>query len=179
MEHVENTYRLYHYGSEAKGVFRGPNQQLVCESIPKEDEKEHFDGFLIYNEQAYKRAYKEWQQYWEWMANRNESRWVDQESGKLDFDAKNMSHCMRLMLSSKHILEEGYPIVRFEGEQRKMLMDMKKGEYTYEEIMEKVEKIQKEIEIALQKTHIPEEVDFVRLNALYKHLNQKAIKELG
>jgi hypothetical protein len=178
MEHMENTYRLYDYGNEAKGVFRGPNEQLVCESIPKTDEWLLFAGLLIFNESAFKRAYEDWKSYWDWMKNRNEHRWIDQEKGNLDYDAKNMSHCMRLMLSSKHILTEGYPIVRFDGEQRDLLMNIKNGKLEYEDIMKMVENLQKEIEDCLEKTHIPDEVDFCKLNKLYEHLNQVAEKEL-
>lgn len=177
MEHMENVYRLYAYGDTAKGVFRGSSEQLVCESIPIDDEWEYFDSLLIYNEQAYKQAYKDWTEYWKWMENRNEHRWVDQEKGNLDFDQKNMSHCMRLMLSSKNILTEGYPIVRFEGDTKKLLMSIKNGELEYDEIMEMVNGLQKEVEVLVEKTHIPEVVDFQKINSLYSHLIDAADKE--
>jgi hypothetical protein len=37
LEHVPDTYRLYHYGSNARGTFRG--DVLVCESIPESARK--------------------------------------------------------------------------------------------------------------------------------------------
>jgi predicted nucleotidyltransferase len=177
MEHMENAYRLYRNASP-KGVFRGPNEQLVCESVSKDDEWKRFHGLLIYNEQAWKKAQKDWSEYWKWMKNRNEARWVDQEKGKLDYDCKNMSHCLRLMISSKHILTEGYPLVRFEGAQKKLLMDIKNGELEYDDIMERVNNLQAEIEVLVDKTHIPETVDFGKLNTLYAHLNGIAEKTL-
>jgi uncharacterized protein len=178
LEHVENAYRLYWHGGDAKGVFRGPNEQLVCESIPKEDEWSHLFGLLIYNEQDYKRAYKDWKNYWDWMKNRNDARWEHQEKGTLSFDSKNMSHCVRLLMSSRNILAEGCPIVRFEGDQLKLLKDIKAGEVEYPEIMETVEKLQVEIDVLLDKTSIPDVADFDKLNRLYVHLNTVAEKEL-
>lgn len=178
MEHMENTYRLYFYGDKAKGVFRGKNEMLTCESIPKDDEWTHFSGLLICNEQAWKNSLRDWSEYWKWMKNRNEKRWVDQEKGKLDFDSKNLSHCVRLMLSSKHILTEGYPIVRFEGETKDLLMKIKNGDLEYVEIMEMVNKLQKELDVLFEKTNIPEQVNFDLLNKLYVHLNNVAEKEL-
>jgi len=175
LEHMENTFRLYNNG---KGVFRGPNQQLVCTSISKEREFLDFECLLIFNEHAYKSALNEWKQYWDWMKNRNESRWVDQEKGNLDFDQKNISHCLRLMLSSKHILTEGYPIVRFEGDQQKRLMSIKNGEVEYKDIMEEVDSLQKEIDEILPKTKVPEKIEFNKINILYRHLSQVAEKEL-
>jgi hypothetical protein len=93
-------------------------------------------------------------------------------------NSKNMSHCMRLMLSSKSILTEGYPIVRFEGEQLDLLKRIKRGELEYAEIMEMVNGLQEELEVLVEKTHIPDVVDFEKLDKLYRHLNQIAEKEL-
>jgi hypothetical protein len=178
MERMENTYRLYYYGDKARGVFRGPNEQLVCESIPMEEEWPYFYGVLIYNEQEYDRACSDWKDYWNWIDNRNESRWLQQEKGLIDYDAKNMSHCVRLMLSSRSILTEGRPIVRFEGDQLDLLKRIKKGELEYSEIMEMVNSLQAELETLVEKTKIPDEVDYLKLDKLYRHLNQVAEKEL-
>jgi len=188
VEHMENVYRLYDYNPKncgddpvpfyPKGVFRGKNEQLVCEHISKEDEWLHFSGFLIYNEQAYKKSHKDWKDYWSWVENRNDVRWLHQEKGLLDFDAKNMSHCVRLLMSSKNILEEGKPIVRFEGDQLDLLKNIKAGEVEYDEIMKNVNSLQKDIDVLLKKTDIPDCADFDKLNKLYVHLNQVAEKEL-
>ena len=175
MEHMENTYRMYKNG---RGVFRGPNEELVCTSITKEREFLDFDCLLIFNGNAYKSALNEWKSYWDWMKNRNEHRWVDQEKGNLDYDAKNMSHCLRLMMSSKHILTEGCPLVRFEGDQQKRLMSVKNGEAEYDDIMEEVNALQKEIDEILPKTKVPEHIDFSKINILYRHLSQVAEKDL-
>ena len=45
LEHSRDIYRLYRYGKQARGVFRGG--MLVLESIPKEDEATCFAGFLL------------------------------------------------------------------------------------------------------------------------------------
>jgi len=134
LEHVPNTYRLYKYDEKAKGVFRG-NDMLVCESIPLDDELAKFTGLLIYNKEAYEKAIKEHKRYNDWVENRNDARWVDQEKGLLDYDAKNLMHCMRLLLSGKNILINGEPIVRFEGAQLKYLKDIRAGKFEYEDIM--------------------------------------------
>src|ERR1700728_1611151 len=85
LEHVPDTYRLYHYGSNARGTFRG--DVLVCESIPEPDEASRFAGLLVFNEQAWKQSFTEHQNYWGWRKNRNDARWEQQEAGQLDYDA--------------------------------------------------------------------------------------------
>jgi predicted nucleotidyltransferase len=171
MEHCNNMYRLYWYGDNAKGVFRGPSQQMVMESIPKEGEWDRFDGLLIYNEEAYERAVRDHKHYWEWVANRNEARWETQEAGKIDYDAKNMLHCVRLIQSSKNILENGAPIVRFKGKELEYLMNIRKGKYTHEEIMDYCEDQLVQIEYLYQKSDaIPKAVDMKKIHKLYKDL---------
>lgn len=86
MEHMENTYRIYEYEDKARGVFRGPYQQLAVESIPYEDEWFYFSGLIIYNEQAYNAAHKDWKNYWTWKKERNEARYRTQEAGEIDYD---------------------------------------------------------------------------------------------
>ena len=133
LEHVPDTYRLYHYGSNARGTFRG--DVLVCESIPEPDEASRFAGLLIFNEQAWKQSFTEHQNYWGWRKNRNDARWEQQEAGQLDYDAKNMMHTVRLLMSGRSILERGEPMVRFEGKDLSLLLDIRGGKLGFEQIM--------------------------------------------
>jgi len=64
LEHARDAYRLYRYGTDARGVFR--EDMLVCESIPQEDEVPRFAGLLFYNEHAWKQAVADHQNYWTW-----------------------------------------------------------------------------------------------------------------
>ncbi len=136
LEHCPNIYRLYEYGHKAKGVFRGDDSaDIVCESIPVEDEYARFAGILIYNKDAYERALKQWHQYWDWKKSRNESRWTDQESGQIDYDGKNMMHCMRLLYECENILENGEPQVRFAGDRLQRLMNIRNGKVPYDKLI--------------------------------------------
>ena len=58
----------------------------------------------------------DWKNYWTWIKERNPNRWIAQEKGEINYDTKNMQHCIRLLLSTKNILTKGEPIVRFEGD---------------------------------------------------------------
>lgn len=169
LEHVGNIFRLYHYGEQARGVFRGDGT-LTCEAIPLDDEERRFCGILIYNHQDYVRALNEHRKYSEWMKKRNEERWIDQEKGVLTYDQKNMMHCMRLLLSGESILRTGEPIVRFEGEQREYLMRIRRGEFAYEEIMEAVDEKMRELESLCRISTIPDSVEPGRIDILYREL---------
>lgn len=167
LEHSENMYRLY---SKGRGVFRGPNQQLVCDSIGKDEEWSCFLGLLVFNETDYEREIKDWKNYWEWKKNRNEARYRTMEAGEIDYDAKNISHCMRLLFSGINIMRNGEPIVRFEGDRLQLLRDIRNGKFTYEEVMVMVEEVQEELDSLKDCSSIPKAVDKKKIDELYRSL---------
>lgn len=169
LEHVPNTYRLYHYGDVANGVFRNGN--LVCESIPLEDEKNRLVGLLIYNDNEYQKAMLDWKNYWVWVKERNPERWIAQESGQVDYDCKNMQHCIRLLLSGESILQTGKPIVRFEGETLQFLRDIRAGKFKYDYLMEFVEKKMEELKVVNEKSHLPHSVDKDAISKLFQQIS--------
>ena len=110
---TEDVMHVYDYGKETGGVFRGGAP--VVSSIPKEDAGLRI-GVLIFNKQAFESAKRQHHEYWDWRRHRNDARWVQQERGQLDYDAKNMMHLTRLLFSGESIVMNGCPIVRFTGE---------------------------------------------------------------
>jgi len=168
LEHVKDVYRLYHYGQSAKGVFR--DGQLVCESIPLDDERSRCVGLLIYNRSGYEKAMRDHHNYWTWRRERNESRWVDQERGLVDYDAKNMMHSVRLLLSGENIFREGRPLVRFEGETLELLMRIREGEFSYDFIMDLIEKKVDDLKELVENSTLPESSDTEAVDRLLREL---------
>jgi len=168
LEHVSNTYRLYWYGFKAGGVFRDGN--LVCESIPLSDENDRYRGLLIYNKHEYEKEKLEWENYWKWMKERNPNRWKNQEDGLVDYDTKNMMHCLRLLLSGEHILKTGEPIIRFEGQVLQLLKDVRDGLYSYDVVMTMVDNKMKSIEEEYNKSKLPWGPDMKKLDSIFKEL---------
>ncbi len=168
LEHARDTYRLYRYGREARGVFRG--DVLVCESIPKEDEAARFAGLLLFNEQGWKQSLADHHNYWAWRRDRNQARWEQQERGELDFDAKNMMHTVRLLMSGRSILERGEPIVRFDGEALRLLFDIREGKLAFGQIMELAEGLIADCERLKAASSLPEVCDAARAAALLREL---------
>lgn len=168
LEHCPGTYRLYHYGSEARGVFR--KGVVSCESIPIEDEWTRFVGLLIYDRSLHEKAKRDHQNYWEWRRNRNEARWQSQEQGAMDYDAKNMMHTIRLLLSGEHLLRHGAPLVRFEGEKLQLLRGILDGEHEYDELLELAERKVVELEGICDRSSLPENADRARITELLREI---------
>ncbi len=164
MEQLGNTYRLYRYDEPTRGVFR--NGMLVCESIPKADEHTRCIGLLIYNRAEHERALRDHANYWDWRSHRNDARWQSQERGERDYDAKNMMHTFRPLLSGENILKHGVPLVRFEGEQLQMLLDIREGKYPYGELIRMVDAKLEELDGTLQHSKLPEAADATAIDRL-------------
>ncbi len=152
---------VYDFGEETGGVFRGGKP--VVFDIPREDAHRRI-GILIFNKQAFESAKRQHGEYWAWKRNRNEARWVQQERGELDYDAKNMMHLTRLLLSGENIVRNGEPIIRFEGEKLETLLAIRRGEWTFERIMDNARRIQSEIEKG--KSALPISCDLIKVDEL-------------
>lgn len=165
-EHLAYTYRLYgpFYGEDA-GVFSGGKP--VTKSISKEDEYDKFIGMLIVNHDAYEQELRDWKNYWEWMKNRNEARWIAQEKGEMDYDSKNMSHCIRLMLSGINILKNHEPLVRLTGKDLELVKDIRAGKYSYDEIINMANNLEKELNACYETSTLRNEPNRKAINDLY------------
>lgn len=170
LEHTRDKYRLYYYGKDARGVFRGDN--IACESIPEADESTRFAGLLLYNEQGWTQALADHKNYWTWRRERNEARWQQQERGELDFDAKNMMHTVRLLLSGRSLMQSGAPIVRFAGEQLALLISIREGKLSFEEIMSMAQDILADCGRLKATADLPDMCDIVEASALLRTITE-------
>lgn len=169
VEHVENCYRLYRYEDKDDGFFFRDGQ-IICDSIPKEDEYNKFVGVLVFSKQEYEKDRKDYKSYWEWMANRNDSRWVDQEKGNMDFDGKNLQHTIRLLLSGENIFRYGEPLIRFSGEKLEFLRGIRDCKYDYDYLMGFAEDKIKELEELFKNSKLPHSPNTKKINELYIEL---------
>ncbi len=161
--HAKGLYRLYDLGDQARGVFR--NESLVSETVDLADEHRCI-GLLVYQDEAYDRAKKDHRHYWHWRKERNESRWLDQEQGAIDYDAKNMMHTFRLLISGRNLLQEGKPLVRFEGEQLQFLKQIRSGHWSYEDLIDRAEGEMSDLESLHEKSQLPESSDLELVDKL-------------
>ena len=177
VEQLGNAYRLYHYGKSARGVFRGG--LIVCESIPKEDELSKCIGMLIYNRAEHERAVRDHAHYWEWRRHRNDARWQSQERGERDYDAKNLMHTFRLLLSGENILRHGVPLVRFESNQLQLLLDIKSGQFAYDDLIRMADERFAQFSALLETSTLPESVETREIDTLLREVTGEWEAEYG
>ena len=138
----------------------GKSNEVRLSSIPKGEKP---ICFMTYNQQGYESHCKRYKEYQEWIQNRNEQRYAS--NGNSNYDRKNMGHTVRLLHMGKELAEnKGFNVVRTWD--REMILDIRNGKYTYEEIMEYVNKTYDEMMTAYETCTLPETADKEKVNEL-------------
>ena len=126
--------------------------QLRLTSIPKADQSRGPLCIFQYNQDAFEQHCRRYKEYWEWVDKRNKDRFViDSEHG---FNAKNLSHCYRLMVQGLEIAQGKGLILDRRGIDADLLMDIKNHKMTYDEIMALCEEKKAEMEKAFETSTI-------------------------
>ena len=128
-------------------------------------------AFLSFNIDAYSYYCKEYASYKQWEKERNPERWkITQEHSK-NYDGKNMMHTFRLLETALDIAQYGEVIVRRKN--RDELLAIKHGEFEYDYLLKKAEDLMVQIEMAFQKSSLPEYPDYQKIMQLLAHLRQE------
>ncbi len=134
------------------------SNEIRTSSVPKEEERL---VLISYNKDGYMKYCKDYTAYWGengWMNNRNEERYNDNISSGQNYDGKNLSHCLRLLYMAREIAEGLGIIVRRNEEQRKELLEIKKGMWSYENIMKKCEELTNGLEEDFKNSTLPDDI---------------------
>jgi hypothetical protein len=138
-----------------KGIIQNEEaNQVSVSSIPKDEQSL---AFMFCNLDAYSTYCKDYRDYWKWVSERNEDRYnVNQNHGQ-NYDSKNMMHTIRLLQSCEQIFKTGSLQIRVEN--REELLDIKAGNWSYENVMNKAEVLIKSIEHYHSKSNLPDTPD--------------------
>jgi hypothetical protein len=145
------------------GLMQKPEaSQLRLSSIPKGMTPV---GYLSFNEQGFSKYCKDYKDYWQWVADRNEDRYQTTISHGKQYDAKNMMHTIRLLEMALDIATTRQVIV--ERPNREELLAIKAGESDYDELLQQAEQLTEQITAAFAKSTLPETPNYkVALAAL-------------
>lgn len=138
-----------------KGIIQNEEaNQVSVSSVPKGEQSL---AFMFCNLDAYSTYCKDYHDYWKWVSERNEDRYnVNQNHGQ-NYDSKNMMHTIRLLQSCEQIFKTGSLQIKVEN--REELLDIKAGNWSYENVMNKAEVLIKSIEHHHSKSNLPDTPD--------------------
>ena len=131
---MRDLYGLYYDADEKHGfsgiLRKGNANEVALSVVPKDLEPV---ALMSFNKDAYSMHCREYREYQEWLENRNEERYRNNLKNSKNYDAKNMMHTIRLLDMAIEILESGQLQVRRPN--REELLKIRRGEYTFEELM--------------------------------------------
>ena len=156
--HSKGLYALFYKEAttlQYKGISSGELANDISLSAVPAGEKEV--AYLFFNKEGYSSYCKEYREYWEWVEKRNEVRYSGNKAHGKDYDAKNMMHTIRLLQVAAEILEEGRLNVRRPN--REELLCIKRGDYEYDDLLNKADSIMERIEEAYKHSSLPAEPD--------------------
>lgn len=172
--HMKDVFALFHGENLGyKGIIKDKNSNdISLSSIPKEEKE---IALLYFNKDGYSKYCKEYKEYWDWVENRNQERYLNTKSHGKNYDSKNMMHTFRLLEMAIEIAKEKR--INVKRPNRNYLLDIKAGNFEYEELVNKANQLQEEMEIAFEKSDLIEKPDREKINNLTFKLRNKLYKE--
>ena len=162
-----DTYRTIPY----KGIVNEENtsNEVRLSSIPK---GEVSVATMIYNKDGYTKYCKDYKEYWDWVEKRNPQRYSDNMSHDGGYDGKNLAHCHRLLDMAIEIGEgKGINVRR---ENREQLLSIRRGEYSYETLLDEAEDKMKKMDEVFINSNLPDKVDREFTNRLLTTIRKKS-----
>ncbi|MCJ8153277.1 nucleotidyltransferase domain-containing protein [Chryseobacterium sp. SSA4.19] len=152
-----------------KGIMQHEEaNQVSVSSVPKEEKPL---AYLFCNLDAYSTYCKDYREYWKWVSERNEDRYnVNQNHGQ-NYDSKNMMHTIRLLQSCEEILKTNSLNIRVKN--RDELLNIKSGNWPYEQVMKKAEGLIRSIEHYHSVSTLPEMPDLEKTTKLLVEIRQE------
>lgn len=132
---------------------------------------------LALKEKRYREAKNEWDNYQMWLKKRNPKRF---ELEKIfGYDCKHASHCVRLLVQGKELLETGTLTVDRSDIDADMLRDIKNGKWSYEKLLDYTEAIDHEFDNLYKNTPLPHKPDRNKIEELLLDIVELYIKDHG
>jgi predicted nucleotidyltransferase len=179
LPHMKNLYALFYDTSEHLG-YRGVMQKetatdVILSSIPKGEQPVNH---LYFHQDGYMKYCKDYKEYWDWVAKRNEARYQNTLAHGKNYDAKNMMHTFRLLDMAIEILRDEK--VRVRRPNREELLRIRSGHYQYEALIEQANEKLEQVNYWYERSKLPEEPDKEKIEeVLVKMREELYILESG
>lgn len=144
-----------------RGIFKNDDSTEVrLSSIDDKNDKPICH--MSFNQNGFVKHCKDYKDYKDWVKNRNPIRYA--QNKEKNYDAKNLSHSFRLMNMCIEIAENNGFNVNRRNIDRDFLLDVKMHKYDYDEIIELLEEKKVEMDDAIAKSTLPDEIDVEFVN---------------
>lgn len=169
LTNMHNSFALFYAaGGSYKGIIASDStNQVRVSSIPKGERQV---GVLYFNQEAYSRYCKQYNEYWQWVATRNPDRYESTIKHGKGYDAKNLMHTFRLLEMALDIATQGEIIAKRPN--RDFLLAIKAGEFEYDELVKMADKKCQQLTTAFAQSKLPDLPDIKRINQVLVSLRE-------
>ncbi len=163
LTHMRDCYSLFYGKNDGyKGIMKSMfSNEVSLSSIPK---GEVSLCLMYFNQDGYSTYCKKYKEYWEWVEKRNHERYATTVKHGKNYDSKNMMHVFRLLHMAKEIALE--KTIKVERPDRELLLAIKAGEYEYENLVGKAEKLKNELIEFYKKSDLPLSSDKKKIDSV-------------
>lgn len=176
LAHFRDAYQIYHHPATGvapifRGIVSDPTANDVqLSSIPKNHPPL---AVMHFNKDGYSTYCREYKEYWDWAAERNEERYQSTLRHGQHYDAKNMMHTFRLLSMAEEIAVHKKVIVQRPEAERDFLLRIRAGEFPFESLMAQVEAKLASIELRYAQCDLPETPDSLHAEALLVEIRER------
>lgn len=163
VKHAAGVYAIYHgSGVDCRGLVSPKDPDaLIFSSVPLDAAPV---GWMHFNADAFRSHCKAHREYWQWVEDRNEERYLNNSAHGRGYDSKNLLHTFRLLDMAEEIVTEG--VIRVRRPNRDFLLRIRAGEFDYEYLVQSAEERLRKIQAAFEKSSLPERPDRQKINRL-------------
>lgn len=178
LQHFRDTYLLFLQSQikgpeKLKGIISGSEANDVqLSSIPKGTAPLVVMNF---NKDGYSVYCREYKEYWKWVEERNEERYMNTLSHGKNYDAKNMMHTFRLLNMAEEIAVHRKVIVK--RSDREFLLRVRQGEFEYEELLNMAEDQVEKIAKLYEQSDLPERPDLQKAEGILVRVRESFYSE--
>jgi hypothetical protein len=173
VDHFRDIYLLYHRQQLSTAFFRGISSGSDADDVqlsPIPKGLTHL-AVLNFNKDGYSVYCKEYKEYQEWVAKRNDLRYQSTLSHGKNYDAKNMMHTFRLLNMAAEIAQHGEVIVH--RPDRDFLLKIRNGEFEFDTLMLMVEEKMAKITELYQASPLPDRPNVQKAEAVLLEIRDR------
>lgn len=159
LDHFRNVYLLYHQKQLTEGRFKGIISGVDADDVQLSTVPKGIENIAVmnFNKDSYAIYCREYKEYQEWEAKRNEQRYESTLSHGKSYDAKNMMHTFRLLNMAEEIAQ--YQKVIVKRDDRDFLLRIRNGKFEFDDLMRMVEEKMEQIKLAYEKSTLSDKPD--------------------
>ncbi|NDV58412.1 DNA polymerase beta superfamily protein [Bacteroides sp. 519] len=175
ISHSKGMYALFYDEDKTrgyKGIIHNPAaNEVSLSSIEKGDQQV---AYLSFNIEAYSMYCKEYKEYWEWVEERNDARYMNNQQHGKNYDSKNMMHTIRLLQVAEEILRDGKLNVRRTN--REQLLNIKSGKMEYDDLLTMANEMMDNINHYAETSTLQDKPDMERIEKVLVEIREELYK---